>query len=117
MKRLRKIIFWCHVPVGVTGGLIILIMSVTGELLTYERQITVWADTTGYRVASGSEPAARIALETVIANARAGRSSDPTAVTRRADPWAPVEVAFGREVPLFVDPYTGQVLGPGSQKV
>ena len=117
MKRFRKIIFWCHLPIGVTGGLIILIMSVTGVLLTYERQITAWADTTGYRVASGSQPAARLPLETVIANARAARSSEPTAVTRRADQTAPVEVAFGRETPLFVDPYTGQVLGPGSQKV
>ena len=117
MRRFRKILFWCHLPIGVTGGLIILIMSVTGVLLTYERQITAWADTTGYRVASGSQPATRIPLETVIANARAAQSSDPTSVTRRADPLAPVEVAFGREAPLFVDPYSGQVLGSGSQKV
>ena len=49
MKQFRKIIFWCHIPVGIIAGLIILIMSVTGVLLAYERQITAWADTRGYR--------------------------------------------------------------------
>ena len=51
MKRLRKIIFWLHLPVGVIAGIVILNMCVTGVLLTYEKQITSWADTRGYRSA------------------------------------------------------------------
>ena len=42
---LRKILFWCHLAAGATAGAVILIMSVTGALLTYERQISWWADT------------------------------------------------------------------------
>ena len=49
MKKLRKIIFWCHLPVGVVAGLVILTMCVTGVLLSFEKQITAWADTRGYR--------------------------------------------------------------------
>jgi uncharacterized iron-regulated membrane protein len=45
MQRLRKVIFWCHLPVGVIAGVVILIMCVTGVLLSYENQITAWADT------------------------------------------------------------------------
>ncbi|HJU53138.1 MAG TPA: PepSY-associated TM helix domain-containing protein, partial [Pyrinomonadaceae bacterium] len=37
--------------------------------------------------------------------------------TLRADPTAPAEVSFGREGTLFVNPYTGEVLGGGSTGV
>jgi len=47
MKKLRKIIFWCHLPVGVIAGVVILIMCVTGVLLSYawtraEQQVSDW---------------------------------------------------------------------------
>jgi len=69
MKRLRKIIFWCHLPVGVVAGLVILNMCVTGVLLTYEKQITSWADTRGYRSAPPSVETPRLPVETLIAKA------------------------------------------------
>ena len=46
--RLRSIVFWLHLACGVVAGTVILIMSVTGALLTYQRQITAWADMRGY---------------------------------------------------------------------
>lgn len=117
MKRLRKIIFWCHLPLGVAGGLIILVMSVTGVLLTYERQITAWADHKSSRISVPAQSTPSIPIDTVIANARKERSTAPTAVTRRADPTSAVEVGFGREAPVFVNPYTGAIVGSGSQGV
>ena len=36
---IRSAIFWLHLAVGLTMGVFILIMSVTGVLLTYERQM------------------------------------------------------------------------------
>ena len=41
----RKVLFWCHLATGVSAGVVILIMSVTGGLLAYEKQIIAWADT------------------------------------------------------------------------
>src|SRR5829696_7856711 len=118
MKKLRKIIFWCHLPVGVTAGVVILIMCVTGVLLTYEKQITSWADTRGYRSAPPSPETRRLPIETLIAKAVEARGANATAVTLKSDPSAPAEVAFGREASaLFVNPYSGQVLGEGSQRV
>jgi uncharacterized iron-regulated membrane protein len=117
MKRLRKIIFWCHLPVGVTAGLVILIMCVTGVLLAYEKQITSWADTRGYRSAPPSAETRHLPVETLIAKAREARGANPSAVTLKSDPAAPAEIAFGRETTLFVNPYSGQVLGEGSQRV
>ncbi len=117
MKRLRKIIFWCHLPVGVIGGLVILVMCVTGVLLSYEKQITSWADTRGYRSAPPSAEARHLPVEMLVTKARDTRGADPTAVTLKSDAAAPAEIAFGRETTLFVNPYSGQVLGEGSIKV
>ena len=117
MKKLRKIVFWCHLPVGVIAGVVILIMCVTGVLLTYEKQITAWADTRGYRSAPALPDAQRLPVETLIAKAREGREGNPTAVTLKSDPLAPAEIAFGREATIFINPYTGSIYGEGSKKV
>lgn len=116
MKLFRKVIFWCHLVAGVAAGLIILTMCVTGVLLAYERQITYWADTRGYQVQPPSPAATRQGVETLLEGVRAVRPG-ATAVTLRADPTAPAEVSFGREGTLFVNPYTGEVLGGGSTGV
>ena len=117
MKRLRKIIFWCHLPVGVLAGIVILIMSVTGVLLAYEKQITSWADTRGYRSGPPTPEMRHLPIETLIAKARQARGGNPTAITLKSDAAAPAEIAFGREASLFVNPYSGQILGEGSQRV
>ena len=117
MKKLRKIIFWCHLPVGAIAGVVILTMCVTGVLLSYEKQITSWADTRGYRAAPPTPDTKHLPVETLIATARDARGAAPTAVTIKSDPAAPAEIAFGRETTLFVNPYSGAVLGEGSQKV
>ena len=117
MKKLRKIIFWCHLPVGVIAGIVILNMCVTGVLLTYEKQITSWADTRGYRSAPPAGQTQHLPVEALITRARESRGASPTSVTMKSDPLAPAEVAFGREATLFVNPYTGAVLGEGSHRV
>lgn len=116
MKKLRKIIFWCHLPVGATAGVVILIMCVTGVLLSYEKQITSWADTRGYRSPPPAAGAQHLPIETLITKARETRGAAPTAITLKSDPEAPAEIGFGRETTLFANPYTGAILGEGSQR-
>ena len=58
-----SVIFWCHLIAGVVAGLVVLVMSVTGVLLTYERQIVAWADTRDYRVGAAVAGAPRLPLE------------------------------------------------------
>ena len=117
MKKLRKIIFWIHLPVGVIAGVVILIMCVTGVLLAYEKQIISWADTRNYRSAPPSENTPRLPVEALIAKAREGRQGNPTAVTLKSDPSAPAEIAFGRETTIFVNAYTGSIYGEGAPGV
>ena len=114
--KLRKVIFWCHLPAGVSAGVVILIMCVTGVLLSFEKQITSWADTRGYSVAPPTAGTQHLPVETLIARAREARGASPTTVTLKSEPAAPAEIAFGRETTLFFNPYTGTILGAGSQK-
>jgi uncharacterized iron-regulated membrane protein len=111
--KLRSILFWCHLVCGVVAGAVILIMSVTGVLLTYQRQITAWADMRGYH----SEPprgSTRLSADDLLARARrAYPDLAPTAIVIRADASAPASVAAGpRQV--FLNPYSGAVLGQGN---
>jgi len=61
--KLRTFIFWPHLIAGVLAGVVILIMSVTGVALMYQKQMTEWADGPGCasctRANSTASPARR----------------------------------------------------------
>jgi uncharacterized iron-regulated membrane protein len=115
MKRLRTVIFWTHLLTGITIGSIVVTMAATGVLLACQRQIQTWADTRGlaYSPAPAGIPLAPDQLIARVQEAQAGRI---TGVRWRRDEDAPVEVELGRETLLFVDAYTGAILGDGSQR-
>lgn len=114
---LRRLVFWLHLAAGCFAGVVILIMSVTGVLLAYQRQLVAWADRRSYDMAPPPAGAPRMPLEEILgALARSGRHG-PTAITVRAGLAEPLEVSYGREQTLFVDPYTGMILGEGSRAV
>jgi uncharacterized iron-regulated membrane protein len=116
MKRLRTVIFWAHLTIGVSIAAVVLVMAATGALLTYQRQVQAWADTRGM---DGSPPNASAALlppDAIAERAHAVRGGMTTGMRWRRDPHAPVEVLFGRESTLFVNGYTGAVLGDGSER-
>ncbi|MBA3442243.1 MAG: PepSY domain-containing protein [Pyrinomonadaceae bacterium] len=117
MKLFRSVIFWCHLLVGATAGLIIFIMSVTGVLLTYERQIIAWADTRGYHVARPSPAATRLSVETLLVKVREKRPALPSTITLRADPATPAAFGFTGGRTIFVNPYTGEVLGENARRI
>ena len=114
MKGFRKAVFWCHLVTGVFVGLVVLIMSVTGVLLTYEKQMLAWADARAVTVPAPAAGAQRLPVDELMRRVRAAEPGKATAVTWRAGESTPVRVAFGRERAVYVDPYTGGVLGEGA---
>jgi uncharacterized iron-regulated membrane protein len=125
MKLFRKILFWCHLTTGVLAGIVILIMSVTGVLLTYEKQMIAWADTRNYQV-TPPVGATRLPVETLLAKVREAQpGATLTTITLRADAAEPVAIALaanpgagpGSARTIFVNPYTGAVLGEGSKGI
>ena len=109
---LRKTIFWTHLSCGVAAGLVILVMSVTGVLLTYERQVLDWAERR--LVSEPGDGASRLELTELLDSARRQEPSFvPESLSLRADPRAPVSLGAGRGNSRLVDPYTGEIVGDG----
>ena len=117
MRLFRKVLFWCHLVTGVFVALVVLIMSVTGVLLTYEKQMLAWADARAVQVPTPAAGAQRLPVDVLMQFVALSESGTPTTVSWLAGENAPVRVAFGREKTVYVDPYTGTVLGPGAQKM
>ena len=112
--KLRSVLFWLHLACGVVAGIVIFIMSVTGALLTYQRQMTAWADMRGYWI-EPSEGAKRLPADAFLAKVT-GAQPDlaPTAIVIRSAPGAPASLAAGPGRQVFVNPYSGEVLGEGN---
>jgi uncharacterized iron-regulated membrane protein len=112
----RKIFFWLHLAAGSVAGIVIFIMSITGVLLAWQRQIIRYADRQ-FRQPSSVSRAARATPETLLAKVVEARHALPTSLTLRADPAEPVSAEFGRTAVVYLHPTTGQVLGEGSTAV
>jgi uncharacterized iron-regulated membrane protein len=113
---LRTLIFWPHLIAGVSAGVVILLMSVTGVLLTYERQMIAWADS-HFRSVPPSPEAARLSVETLLGRLAHERPDlVPTAITIGSAPDAPVVLSVPQRT-VYADAYSGAWLGEGSQGV
>ena len=112
--KLRSFIFWPHLIAGVLAGSVILLMCVTGVLLTYERQLIAWADS-GFRSVRPAGDAAPLSMAALLARVRdTDPAVTPTAITLRADAEAAVAVTAGPRT-LYVDRYSGAVIGEASR--
>lgn len=110
----RSTIFWIHLACGVVTGLVVLMMSVTGVILTYERQILAWADRATYPAPTPN--AQRLTLEELVEAAKLRRPEfTPSTIMVRNEPNAAVLLGAGRSGSLVVDPYSGEVREPGAQ--
>lgn len=111
---LRTVLFWLHLSSGVLAGAIVLVMSVTGVLLTYEKQMTHWADLRQLQ-ADHAPASCCLTVDSILRIASAARpGTAPTSVTVRADHSEPALISFGRAGVLFVGQGSGAVLGAGS---
>ena len=111
--KLRTLIFWPHLIAGVLAGVVILIMSVTGVILTYERQLIAWSNSHLQSTPPASD-ARRMPIESLLESARQQHAAlDITGVTigSRPDSAAVVATSGGDQ---YLDIYTGRTLGAGA---
>jgi uncharacterized iron-regulated membrane protein len=106
---IRKIIFWSHLGIGVSLGLLILMLSVTGILLTFDNQIRTNAFANHYSVTAKSE---KIPLSEVIQLSDLNLNNKyPRSVMIYSGDNDALRFSYGHGSFLFLDPYTGEVLG------
>ena len=109
---MRKVLFWMHLCTGCVAGLVVLIMSVTGVALTYEKQMVRWFD----RQALSARPqgTAPLPAEALLERVREQKGSLPSSVTWRNSAAEPVLLSYGREGQAYADAATGAILGAGN---
>jgi len=95
----KRMVFWLHLTCGVVAGTVILVMSVTGVLLSFEPQLVERAERDLWRAAPPSIDASRLPLAAVVAGAQAGAGSErATTVTLCPDPPAPARSTGARSI-------------------
>lgn len=110
----RRILFWIHLTAGSLAGIVILIMCVSGVLLAFERQIVNFADRQYRSTPEGKSP---LPLDQLLAKVRESESTAPSAITLKSEPDAPVQLSYGRDRTLLIDPYDGRVLGESAPRL
>lgn len=116
MRHVRKIVFWAHLTSGIAAALVIGMMSVTGVLLTYERQMLAWADRSLRHDSSAGQR--HLPLEALVAAARLQNPGfEPTSITVSADPADPVKFSAGRSGTVFVDRFSSRSLADGAPRL
>ena len=108
----RKTIFWLHLTCGVSAGVVVLMMSVTGVVLTYERQAQVWEDRSYYTEPEAGQQV--MTADQLIAASRSLEEFEPTSLILSSDPTAPAVLRQGRSQTQYLTPYSGQAYEPHS---
>jgi uncharacterized iron-regulated membrane protein len=136
---LRKAIFWAHLTVGVAAAGVILMLAVTGVILTYEAQLNQWA-LRDYRADPPSPHDVPLGLDELVARAvgdarsaatasaaavgadagRARRRERPpglvASVVLQRDPRQPAIVSLDDGDTVHVHRFTGERLGAGDTR-
>ena len=116
---LRKTIFWIHLCCGLAAGIVVFTMSITGVLLTYERQINNWVASRYYldtdQLAGQRTP---IPLEELLTIQQiANPDFKPNTLVLTNAPGAPVALRAGRRGGISLNPYNGQPVETGSPRL
>ena len=115
---LRRAIFWVHLAAGVAAAVVILMLAVTGVILTYEAQLDRWA-LRGYRAEPPGPGVAPLGVDELIA--RVVTREHPaaglvTSVALQRDPREPAVVELDDGATVHVDRFTGESLGDGETR-
>lgn len=110
VSKFNRFIFWTHLSCALLAAPVILMMSITGVLLMYEKQVIQFME--------------QITAPEVGANARSfhlndllnrlaagGQAIVPRSIMLSANPAAPIVIGAGMRGPgLYIDPYNGLII-------
>lgn len=104
VAAVRRALFWIHLVIGVSCGVVILIMSATGVMLGYERQLIAAID--GAPTVAVPPAATRLPLDTLLARA-AIPTSAVAGISLNADPTVPATIRLAGRKTVLLDPWRG----------
>jgi uncharacterized iron-regulated membrane protein len=114
---LRKAIFWIHLVIGVAVSVVVLMLSLTGIILTYEMQLNRW-ELGDYRAPPPGPGVEPLPIDELLHQvAIQPLATSPSSIGLRVDPREPAALSVGRGDYLFADRYTGEILNDGDGTV
>jgi len=118
MKRFRRVLFWLHLISGVVAGVVIFIMSVTGAVLSFEKNITGFVEREMRYVAAPGENAPKLSISEILSKVREIKpEAKPSSIALPNEANAAWQISLGRDGQVFVNPYTGAITGEGATGV
>jgi uncharacterized iron-regulated membrane protein len=92
-------------------------MSVTGVLLAFERQVIQFAERDMQHVGPQPKDSQRLEISALLSKVREARPDvKPSALTLQSDPTAAATLSLGREGVMYVNPFSGEILGQGARR-
>lgn len=116
MRAVRTAIFWTHLVLGCAIGLAVFVMSVTGVLLAFERQINAWADAPA-ALQGQTDTSAQPSLDALLTTLENNGQGVPSTLVLHNSASAPIEAQFGRERTLYLNPWTAEIVGHPSEGI
>ncbi len=108
MKAFRKIIFWMHLVTAPIAGVVIFVMSVTGALLAFERNIIEYSER-GVKYSAVTGEVQKLSPQAIVEKFKAARpDAKPTAMAMTSEENANWAFNLGREGLIYVNPYTAR---------
>ncbi len=112
---LRKILFWFHLVVGISVGVIVFVMSVTGVLLTYEKQVLEW-DESRFNVSPNLDKQ-RLTTDQILNIARAKHPDENHFYIRQLSDQTRAVPVWAGPNSYLISPYSGEILQTGESWV
>lgn len=117
-KVIRKVFQKIHLYAGLTAGLVVIVVCLSGTIYVYNTEIREWADRERYVVKPGSEQISLDQLKTQLEESLNGvvASVQVYAGEDRSHMFSIKQEGEERPVNYFVDPYTGDILASNKEK-
>ena len=108
--KFRKVIFWAHLISGVAAGFVVLFLSITGVLLTYELQIikALEKPAISYSEQNTEVETKALSPDELLTIASSLTNGKATALTFDQNKNVPVAVQTGRKQHSLLNPVTGE---------
>lgn len=106
----RTAIFWIHLAAGLTAGVVIFIMAVTGIAIAFEEEVLAWQDREVSRLQISESQAGQAPLKMaeLISRIRAERPASPVvSIAVFRDPLRAWDFQLDDGTLLYVNPYNG----------
>src|SRR5882757_8524414 len=114
-SRMRPILFWTHLVVGVAATIFIAALAISGICIAYEPQLTAFAERNVRTIIPPPTGTKQLSPETIInAFEMDHRVNTLSGLVIDSSPTASAMIYVNTDV-YFVNPYTGSTIGEGQQ--